>query len=88
MQYVKQLAELVVMTYFATLAGLTSAAGFDFMNLGAWKAAAVAAFPATLVALYGVLAKPVGNNASPLATAPQTVVQRVVAAPTPVRIED
>lgn len=65
--FLKSLAELVLVTYAVTFFGLVSAAGFDIMSLAAWKAAAVAAFPPVLVAVYGVLARFKGNFASALA---------------------
>lgn len=64
--YAKALFELVVLTYLAGFLGLVSADGFDVTSLGAWKAAAVAAFPPVLVAVYGVVSRLVGNFASPL----------------------
>lgn len=65
--YLKALLELVVLTYLAGFLGLVSADGFDVTSLGAWKAAAVAAFPPVLVVLYGVFARLKGNYQSPLA---------------------
>lgn len=66
-RFFKSLGELVVLTYGVTFFGLVSATGFDVLDLAAWKAAATAAFPAVLVAVYGALAKLVGNRDSALA---------------------
>lgn len=64
--YFKALAELVVLTYAVAFLGLVTADGFDITSIGAWKAAAVAAVPPVLVAVYGVVARLAGNFASPL----------------------
>lgn len=76
MQYAKSLAELVLMTWFVTALGLATAAGFDVMDLGAWKTAAVAAFPAALAALYGAVVKPLGDKSLAVAVAPQAGAHR------------
>lgn len=65
--YFKALLELVLVTYGVAFLGLVTADGFDVLSIAAWKAAAVAAFPSVLVALYGAMARLKGNFASPLA---------------------
>lgn len=62
MKYLKDLAYRTVATYLETLAGLTTAAGFGWLDLGAWKAAAVAAAPAAYTVVKGALARFVGNS--------------------------
>lgn len=69
-QYLKSLAELVVVTYVASLGGLLAADGFDFLSLAAWKVAAVSALPAAVSVVYGAFAKLVGNANSATATDP------------------
>lgn len=66
-KYLKSLAELVVVTYATTLAGLLAADGFDYLSVGAWKAAAVSALPAAVAVVYGAFAKLVGNRDSAVA---------------------
>lgn len=65
--YLKSLAELVVLTYLTGFLSLVTVAGFDFVSLAAWKAAALAAVPPVLVVLYGAVARLKGNLNSPLA---------------------
>jgi len=65
--FFKSLAELALVTYVVGFLGLVSAAGFDVLDLAAWKAAAVAAFPPVLAVLYGAVARFKGNFASALA---------------------
>lgn len=65
--FFKALFELALLTYVAGFLGLVAADGFDVTSLGAWKAAAVAAFPPVLAILYGAFARLVGNYASPFA---------------------
>lgn len=64
--YLKALLELVLLTYAVSFLGLVSADTFDVTDLGAWKAAAVAAIPPVLVALYGAISRLAGNFNSPL----------------------
>lgn len=59
--YLKDLAYRTAATYLETLAGLTTAAGFGWLDLGAWKAAAVAAAPAAYTVVKGAIARWVGN---------------------------
>lgn len=66
MKYAKSLLELVAVTYAVTFLGLVTAAGFDITNIASVKAAAVAAIPAVLSAVYGVVARLAGNFNSPL----------------------
>ena len=67
MKYLKSLAELTGATYAASFLGLLLANGFDLTDIGAVKAAAVAAVPAGLAVVYGALARFVGNYQSALA---------------------
>lgn len=65
--YLKSLLELAVLTFAVTFLGLLSADGFDLLNVGAVKAAAVASLPAVLSVVYGAVVKLLGNYNSALA---------------------
>lgn len=67
MTYLKSQLELVVATYVLSLLGTLTAAGFDLTDVSAVKAAALAAVPAALSVVYGLLARFVGNYNSALA---------------------
>ena len=67
MRYLKSLAELAALTYAVGFLGLVSAAGFDITDMGAVKAASLAAFPSVLAVLYGAAVKGLGNRNSALA---------------------
>lgn len=60
------LAERVLASYFFTLIALLLADGFDFTNVTALKAAALAAIPAALSVIKGFIARSIGdpNSAS------------------------
>lgn len=60
-----KLAENVVGAYFLTFITLLLADGFDYLNVGALKAAGLAAIPAALSVLKGALAKQFGSPDSP-----------------------
>jgi hypothetical protein len=77
MTYFKSLAEVVFLAWLAAFLGLVTVAGFDVLDIASWKAAAVAAVPAALAALYGAVAKLVGDKSSPLVTAPKSATHRV-----------
>jgi hypothetical protein len=62
--YIK-LAENVVGAYLLSLVTLLLANGFDYTNLTALKASALAAIPAALSVIKGFLAKAVGDADSP-----------------------
>lgn len=67
MKYLKSLAELTGAAYATSFLGLLLASGFDLTDIGALRAAAVAAVPAGLAVVYGALARFKGNYASALA---------------------
>jgi hypothetical protein len=60
-RYLLDLAERVASTYAVGFLGLLLANGFDLTNLGAVKAAAIAAVPAALSVVKGVLAAFIGD---------------------------
>jgi hypothetical protein len=60
-----KLAENVVGAYFLTFVTLLLADGFNYLDLGALKAAGLAAIPAALSVLKGALAKQFGDPSSP-----------------------
>lgn len=64
MKNLKHLAEKTVAAWALSFVGLLLAAGFDLTDVSALKAAAVAAIPAALQVVYGVLAAFVGDPAS------------------------
>jgi hypothetical protein len=55
------LAERTLAAYVLAFLGLTLAAGFDLTNLGAVKAASLAAVPAALQVVYSAVAAFVGS---------------------------
>jgi len=65
--YLKSLLELALLTFGVTFLGLTTADGFDLLDLGAVKAAATSSLPAGLAVVYGALARLLGNFNSALA---------------------
>lgn len=69
-RFLLDVVERTVATYATTFLGLLLASGFDLTSLGALKAAAVAAIPAALTVIKGVLAGFVGdpNSAAVLPT--------------------
>ena len=67
MKYLKSLAELAVLTFAVSFLGLISAAGFDLLDLSAYRAAATASLPAALAVVYGGFARLLGNFDSALA---------------------
>ncbi|MFJ3793911.1 holin [Kitasatospora sp. NPDC090091] len=60
-KYLLDLAERTLATYVVTLLGLLTASGFDLTDLGAMRAAAIAAIPAALSLVKGALATLVGD---------------------------
>jgi hypothetical protein len=62
--YVK-LAENVIGAYLLAFVTLLLTDGFDYTNVGALKAAALAAIPAALSVVKGFLARLVGSADSP-----------------------
>lgn len=60
-RYLLDLAERTAATYATTYLGLLLATGFDLTNLGALKAAAIAAIPAALTVIKGALSTFVGD---------------------------
>lgn len=62
--YFKDLAYRVVMTYLQTFAGLVTASGFGWLDLGSWRAAALAAVPAAYAVIKGAVARFVGDRAT------------------------
>lgn len=56
-RYAIDLAERVLGAYILAFAALILADGFDFTNLGALKAAALAAVPAAISVIKGFLAR-------------------------------
>lgn len=63
--FTAKLAENVIGAYLLSLVTLLLANGFDYTNLTALRAAAIAAIPAALSVVKGVLAKFVGSPDSP-----------------------
>lgn len=55
------LAERVLGAYFLSLVTILLANGFDYTNVGALEAAGLAAIPAALAVIKGVLAKQFGS---------------------------
>lgn len=60
-RFVLDLAERVISTYLASLIGLLLADGFDLTSISALRAAAIAALPAALSVIKGVLATGIGD---------------------------
>lgn len=60
-KYLRDLAERTVAAYALALVGLLLAAGFDYTDMSALKAAALASIPAALQVVYGALAGLVGD---------------------------
>jgi len=60
-RYLLDLAERTAATYATTYLGLLLATGFDLTNVGALKAAAIAALPAALTVIKGALSTFVGD---------------------------
>ena len=65
--YLKSLLELVLLTFAVTFLGLITADGFNLLDVGALKAAAVASVPAALAVLYGAVVRLLGNFNSAMA---------------------
>jgi hypothetical protein len=63
-RFLLDVVERTVATYATTFLGLLLASGFDLTSLGALKAAAIAAIPAALTVIKGVLAGFVGDPTS------------------------
>lgn len=63
--FLAKLAENVVGSYLLSLLSLLLASHFDYTNIDALKAVAIAAIPAALSVIKGFLAKMVGNPDSP-----------------------
>jgi hypothetical protein len=64
-EFLVKLAENVVGAYLLSLVTLLLASGFNYLDVGADKAAALAAIPAALAVIKGFLAKLVGSPDSP-----------------------
>lgn len=64
MNFVRDVFERTVGTYVSVFLGLITAAGFDLMDMGALKAASIAALPAALTVLKGLLGTLVGDPAT------------------------
>ncbi|MFF2954344.1 hypothetical protein ACFVVU_23740 [Kitasatospora sp. NPDC057965] len=60
----RDLLERTLATYAVTLLGLLTAAGVDLTDLGALRAAVIAAIPAGLTVLKGAIASLVGDPTS------------------------
>lgn len=60
-KFLRDLAERVVATYLQAFAGLLIAGWSDAVNVGTVRAAAVAAIPAALSALKGLVAQRFGD---------------------------
>jgi hypothetical protein len=63
-RFVLDLTERVGATYALSFLGLLLADGFDLTSVGALKASAVAALPAALTVIKGILATFVGDPTS------------------------
>lgn len=60
----KDLLERTATAYGASFVGLLLAAGFDYTDVSALKAAALAAIPAGLTVVWGALASRAGDPAT------------------------
>jgi len=65
--FIKSVLELALLTWITTFIGTVTAAGFDLMNISAYRAAAVSAIPAAVAAVYGFAVRRLGNSDSALA---------------------
>ncbi|MFE6865999.1 holin [Kitasatospora sp. NPDC057692] len=63
-RFIRDLLERTLATYAVTLLGLLTAGAVDLTDLGALRAAAIAAIPAGLTVLKGALASLVGDPQS------------------------
>lgn len=63
-RFLLDVVERTLATYAVTFLGLLLASGFDLTSLGALKSAAVAAIPAALTVIKGVLATFIGDPTS------------------------
>jgi hypothetical protein len=63
-RFLLDVAERTVATYVVTDLGLMLASGFDLTSVGALKGAAIAAIPAALTVIKGVLSGFVGDPTS------------------------
>lgn len=64
MRWLMDMLERTLATYAVTLLGLVTADGFDLTDVGAAKAAAIAALPAALTVIKSGVAVFVGDPAS------------------------
>lgn len=60
--YLADLGERVAEAYLVSFVGLVTVAGFDWLDLASWKAAAIAAAPAAYAVVKGAVAKFVGDR--------------------------